>query len=110
MRIVHNKFLPFKGYEAVNLFGILFCRKGTAITADVVRHERIHTAQMREMLFVFFYLWYFVEWLVRIPMKGRAYTSISFEREAYRHMYDEHYLKHRKPFAWWKYLKRKRRG
>lgn len=104
MRIFYNRYLPFKGYSAINLFGVLFCRNGLQLTSDIVRHERIHTAQMREMLFVFFYLWYFMEWLIRIPLKGRAYINISFEREAYSHMYDKHYLKHRKPFAWLKYL------
>lgn len=104
MRIIHNRFLPAKGFTAINLFGLLFCRKGETITADIIRHERIHTAQMREMLYVFFYLWYFIEWLIRIPLKGRAYTNIAFEREAYRHMYDKNYLKKRKTYAWWKYM------
>ena len=42
-----------------------------------------HTAQMKEMLYIFFYLWYVVEWIIRLFMKGNAYRNISFEREAY---------------------------
>ncbi len=104
MKIIHNPFLPFKKYDAINLFGILFCRKGTTITTDIIQHERIHTRQMWELLVVGFYLWYIIEWLIRLPMKGRAYLNISMEREAYENMYDPNYLIKRKPYAWTKYL------
>lgn len=60
---------------------------------------------MAELLFVFFYLWYFIEWLVRLFMRGNAYRHISFEREAYDHMDEPDYLKRRKHFAWMKYYK-----
>ena len=107
MLIIHNRLIPFKKYDAINLFGLLFCRKGTTITSDLIQHERIHTRQMIEMGFIFFYLFYVIEWLIRIPMQGRAYLNISFEREAYQHMDDPNYLIHRKPYAWVKYLHRK---
>ena len=70
MKIIHNPLLPPRRYDAVNILGLLLCRKGTTLTADLIQHERIHTAQMREMGFVGFYLWYLLEWLVRLPMKG----------------------------------------
>lgn len=105
MRIIRNHLLPPKNYDAINILGLLFCRKGTTLTAALLRHERIHTAQMLEMGIVGFYLWYVAEWLVRLPMKGRAYTNISLEREAYAHMGDESYLRHRPRYAWWKYLR-----
>ena len=79
---------------------------GATITTDVIQHERIHTRQMLEMLVVGFYIWYVVEWLIRIPMKGRAYSNISMEREAYDNMHDPNYLLKRKPYAWTKYLTR----
>ena len=104
MKVVRNRFLPARDYDAINLFGILFCRHDTHITSELINHERIHTAQMREMLFLFFYLWYLIEWLVRIPMRGSAYFSISMEREAYAHMYDLHYLEHRRHYAWLRLL------
>ncbi|PTL33560.1 hypothetical protein C7120_02815 [Prevotella sp. oral taxon 376] len=106
MKIIHNPLLPPRRYDAVNILGLLLCRKGTTLTADLIQHERIHTAQMREMGFVGFYLWYLLEWLVRLPMKGRAYTNISLEREAYEHMNDPDYLLRRRHYAWWKHLKR----
>lgn len=104
MKIIRNRFLPPKDYAAINIMGLLFCRRDTRITPMTVRHEQIHTRQMVELLFVGFYLWYVVEWLIRLPMKGNAYHNISFEREAYDCMYDEDYLRHRRPFAWIHYL------
>jgi len=61
---------------------------------------------MWELLVVGFYLWYLVEWMIRLPMKGRAYSNISMEREAYDHMDDPNYLLTRKPYAWIKYLRK----
>ena len=107
MKIIHNPLLPFKGFEAMNLFGVLLARNGTTLTADLIQHERIHTAQMLELAVAGFYLLYALEWLARLPMKGRAYRRISFEREAYDHMDDPNYLLHRKRYAWMKYLRRK---
>ena len=33
-------------------------------------------------------------------MRGRAYSNIAFEREAYAHMHETDYLHRRKAFAW----------
>lgn len=107
MIIIHNSILPFLGYDAINLVGVLFCRKGITVDANLIQHERIHTAQMRELLYVGFYLWYFIEWLIRLPMKGRAYLNISFELEAYKHMNDVDYLMKRKRYAWINLYKKK---
>jgi len=109
MKVIRNKYLPVRGYTAMNLFGLLFCRPDAKITPQLINHERIHTAQMLEMLIVFFYLWYVVEWVVKIFTPGRSYYRISFEREAYRHMNDLKYLKNRKHFAWMKYIRQKRK-
>ncbi|MGI6243370.1 MAG: hypothetical protein ACOYJK_07550 [Prevotella sp.] len=105
MKIIRNPILPPKDYNAINIMGMLFCRKSTQITPDIVRHEQIHTRQMIELLVIGFYLWYVIEWLIRLPMKGNAYSNICFEREAYDNMYNRHYLKQRKPYAWMKYYK-----
>ena len=59
-----------------------------------------------EMLVIPFYLWYVLEWLIRLPLKGRAYKNIAFEQEAYRHMDDFQYLSKRRHYAWLKYLLR----
>lgn len=30
MKIIYNTFIPFKGFAAINLFGIIFARKSVA--------------------------------------------------------------------------------
>lgn len=107
MRIVYNRFIPFgKNFLAVNLFGILFS-KGR-LSDDMLRHEEIHTAQMKELLFIAFYLLYILEWIFRLIQYGftvRAYYNISFEREAYDNMRNPMYLNSRRHFAFLTYIK-----
>ncbi len=108
MKIVRTSILPFRGFSAINLLGVLFVHHGVYLSNELINHERIHTAQQREMLFVFFYLAYLVEWLARLPMRGNAYRNISFEREAYANQRDLHYLETRRHYAWRQYMKRSR--
>ena len=54
---------------------------------------------MKELLYIFFYLLYFLEWLVRLFINKNAYRNISFEKEAYAHENNFKYLNHRKHFA-----------
>lgn len=104
MKIIYNNIIPFKGFLAINLFGVLFVR-GTwrDVTAKVLNHEKIHTAQMKELGYVFFYIIYILEWLFRLTQEGNAYRNISFEREAYIHEKDPNYLQNRKRFAMWRF-------
>lgn len=104
MKIIYNNLIPFKGFAAINLFGILFVRKGVEVSEEMINHEAIHTAQMKEMLYVFFYLWYVIEWVVRLFMWGNAYRNISFEREAYENDRYMLYLDNRKHYNWLRYL------
>jgi hypothetical protein len=74
------------------------------MSEEDLNHERIHTAQMKEMLYIFFYLWYFVEWLLEIFHYGStAYHTNTFEREAFDNDDNLTYLVTRPRFAWWKY-------
>ena len=107
MKIIYNKIIPFKGFVAINLFGIVFARKeyGT-LHWRTMNHELIHTAQMKELFYVFFYLWYVAEWLVKLCFYGKeAYYHVSFEKEAYGYAADAGYLTGRKKYAFLKYLK-----
>lgn len=52
MKIIRNNFIPVKGFKAINLFGVLFVRGNAVISEKTLRHEHIHTMQMREMLYV----------------------------------------------------------
>lgn len=105
MKIIYNNILPFKGFKAINLFGVLFARKGANITQTTINHESIHTEQMKELLYLPFYIWYIIEWLIRLFMKDNAYRNISFEREAYANEHNSDYLSKRKHFAFWDYIK-----
>lgn len=106
MKIIYNRFLPIKGFIAINLFGVLFARKEyNPLDNWTLNHEAIHTAQMKELLYVFFYLLYAIEWVINL-IKTRdfssAYYRISFEQEAYIHQTDMSYLRERKAFAQWR--------
>ena len=54
MKIVRNNIIPFKGFEALNLFGVLFVRKDRVFESEaawqvMIRHESIQTKQMQEL-------------------------------------------------------------
>lgn len=120
MRIIRNSSIPFKGFTAINIFGVVFVRKEIRPQHNIslrnwdimLNHELIHTAQMKELLYVPFYLLYILEWLIRLAIyrnAREAYRNISFEREAYDMQNNFGYIidKERKPYAFLKYIKRK---
>lgn len=82
MKIIYNNVIPFKGFAAINLFGVIFARKECRpLSKEAMNHEAIHTEQMKDLLYIGFYLCYVVEWLVRLFMKGNAYCNLSFEKK-----------------------------
>ena len=105
MKIVKTKRFPFGTYTAINIFGILFT-KLDKVSDTTLNHEKIHTAQMKELLYLGFYLWYIVEYLLlRVKnSQSEAYRKISFEQEAYENEKNLEYLKHRNGFAWLNYI------
>ncbi|NCB96057.1 MAG: hypothetical protein EOM35_06330 [Negativicutes bacterium] len=105
MKIVKTKRFPFGTYTAINIFGILFT-KLDKVSDTTLNHEKIHTAQMKELLYLGFYLWYIVEYLLlRVKNSQRkAYEKISFEQEAYKNEKNLEYLKSRNSFAWLNYI------
>lgn len=105
MKLIKNPLIPFKGFTVINLLGFLFVRKDIALSPRILTHESIHTAQMQELGYIVFYIWYVVEWAIKLFKYGRkAYENISFEREAYTYQYDSTYLKRRKHYAWFRRL------
>ena len=109
MVIIYNKLIPFKGFISINLFGLFFVREELKYKIDdvVIRHESIHTEQIKELLYIGFYIWYLIEWLIRVlfvhPFSHKAYKTMLFEVEANKHENDEDYLKNRKHYNWlWK--------
>jgi hypothetical protein len=96
-----KKNLLRSGYFAICLFGFIFSVR--PLTATELNHERIHAAQQKELLYLPFFIWYGIEWLV-LYIKFRdglkAYYHIRFEKEAYAHQDDLHYLDTRKHFRY----------
>lgn len=71
--------------------------------ARIINHESIHIKQQEEMLIIPFYLWYIIEWAIKVPIYfsfQKAYHNISFEREAYDNDDNLSYLNNRKHYAW----------
>jgi hypothetical protein len=44
MKLIYNNIIPFKGFKAINLFGLCFVRKGMKMFEKDINHESIHTA------------------------------------------------------------------
>lgn len=112
MKVIKNRWIPFKDFFAINLFGIVFIKRQQVSTKEletILVHESIHTKQMQELLYLLFYIWYIVEWfwlLLKYRNAQKAYRKISFEREAYAHQDNPHYTKERKHYAFLKYIHR----
>lgn len=108
MRIIVNRHIPFKGFIACNLFGVLFVRSEYLHKVQTVTmcHEYIHSEQMKELLYIPFYIIYLCEYIARLAIcrnSREAYRGISFEREARQHQTEPNYLTHRKHFAQWRH-------
>ncbi len=110
MKIIKNKIIPFgKNFYALNLFGVVFA-KGTCEQVTI-NHESIHTVQMKECGYLFFYVIYLIEWLIRIVQYGgytKGYYNISFEREAYANHYNLNYLHTRKRYGFTHYYQKRK--
>jgi hypothetical protein len=107
MKVIYNNIIPFKGYAAINLFGVVFARKDCKpLKSTTLQHEAIHTAQMKELLYIGFYILYFLEWIYRLIFHTKtAYNGISFEVEAYKNQWRYKYIETRKHFAMWRKTK-----
>ena len=92
MKIIRNKFIPFPGYKAINLFGAFLFVKGNAKIDEVtMNHVSIHGS--------FVSLWFSLRWLpslsvvfriLRVVRIGVAYKT-THERERLQ----EHLLRER---------------
>ena len=94
------------GVLAITLapFGI-YVNPNYEITEDTIRHETIHWKQQMEMFIIPFYLWYFIEYIIRVILfEDKPYMSLSMEKEAYANETNVNYLATRKHFTWLKYL------
>lgn len=92
----------------MSICGIILVKRGRTLSAPIINHEAIHYAQQKELLFIFFFIFYALEFLLRYIQTGfkwhLAYRNISFEQEAYDQERDLNYLPKRKSYAWIKYI------
>lgn len=97
-----------KNFRGMAIFPFIFLKdKSLALNKVIINHERIHLRQQLEMVWIFFFIWYGIEFLIRwIQYKNlnQAYFQISFEREAYANENNLVYLKNRKIFSFINYL------
>ena len=78
-----------------------------AQNARLINHERIHLRQQIEMGIIFFYVWYLLEYFIRLVMYRshyKAYRMISFEQEAYDNDKNFDYVGNRRL---WGFLRKK---
>lgn len=109
MKIIKNKLIPFGNYYAINLFGFVFTKRDLKDWEK--QHEEIHTEQMKELLYIPFYLLYVVEFLIKLPFYkfnwNNAYKAVSFEREAYYYQDWIFYIQYRFGYTWLRFLFKK---
>jgi len=110
MKVIYSNHFPPKGFAAINIFGIIIGRKEYGkLSKYELNHEKIHSRQITEMFWVFFYLFYISEWMIRLLQFRNpimAYYNISFEREAYLNDKNLDYLKNRKSYSSLRYLRK----
>ena len=98
-----------EGIDGFTLGQRIFIKKGFENDEYLINHEKIHSAQYKELgipMFIILYLWYFIK--LAITKQGMSlaecYRMIPFEQEAYNNELDLSYLKNiRKGFEWRKY-------
>lgn len=124
MKVIYNNIIPFKGFKAINLFGIIFARKDAGfVDEDTIDHERVHSWQMCEVMAfwsavilpicdmtnnfwwmltipVSYYAMYMLLWV----LAGFKYSNIAFEAEAYDIAGKYSTYLDRAPFLWITYL------
>lgn len=109
MKVIENPLIPFKGYLAINLFGVVFTRNKAKFLSNPknYRHEYTHTLQYKELGYVGFlpvYLWFWFIGLIKYKSFKKAYRLNPLEQEAYDNEDIEYYNECREEFAWKVYI------
>ncbi|MCF6280230.1 MAG: hypothetical protein L3J14_07775 [Flavobacteriaceae bacterium] len=108
MILIFKHIIP-KKYIGLTIYPFIFLKSnGLKNNLTLINHEKIHLKQQIELLWIFFFMWYFTEFIVRLIQYKNwdsAYRNISFEREAYQNEYNPNYLLTKKRFSFFKYLK-----
>jgi hypothetical protein len=105
--IVQFRFF-LSNYAAMTIWPFIFIKdKSYRFNKILINHEKIHLRQQVELLWGLFFIWYIIEFLLKLSKYKKwnlAYKAISFEREAYQNESNLDYLKDRKFWSFYKYL------
>lgn len=108
MIIICQRLLKNTKISGITLFPFIILKKLEYKQNQILlNHEKIHLRQQVELLVIFFYLWYVIEYYYlyfKLKDSFLAYKSISFEREAFAMENDMNYLEERKIWSFWKYI------
>lgn len=108
-----TKFFSGGRAQAITIFPFIFLKRPADRKDKILlNHENIHIRQAVELLVLPFYIWYLTEFLVRLIQYRNffnAYIHISFEREAFDQEENLYYLKNRKCYSSFRYLRRRKR-
>lgn len=108
MFLIVAKYLIPKGYRGLTAFPFVFVKFAEDKENRIfVNHEKIHLRQQAELLILPFFIWYFLEYLVRLfqfKNTDLAYRNISFEKEAYANESNFDYLSNRPAFGFYNYF------
>lgn len=109
MFLIVTKYLIPKGYHGLTIFPFVFIKyRNDQNNLVLLNHEKIHLRQQQELLILPFFIWYFFEYIFRLfqyKNHNLAYRNISFEREAYANESQFNYLKNRRFWQFFTYLK-----
>jgi hypothetical protein len=102
-------FTKFKlnNYIAITIYPFIFIHKEYKEDKVIVNHEKIHLKQQVELLWIGFFIWYVVEFLIKLVKYKNwhlAYRNISFEKEAYVNETNLEYIQNRKFFSFMNYF------
>lgn len=118
--IISEKLVNFLGFlsgvgnqvKGSAFFPFMFVKSDEFVVDWLITHERIHFRQQLETLFIGHIIIYYIEKIyARFMLKKSsfdAYLWSSGEQEAYLNMYNKDYLKTRKPWAQFHYIKHKK--
>lgn len=125
MKVIYNKFIPFKGFYAITIIKWIFVREeykyldGLSVYNKMINHESIHEQQILDFTpkafpswlrytigSICFYLLYGLEWLFklipRLIKNKSAYRSLCAEQEAFKNEADPSYINKREKLVWLK--------
>jgi len=107
MILIFKHIIP-RRFIGLTIYPFIFLRdKHLKSNKTLLNHEKIHLKQQVELLWILFFIWYSVEYLIRLKQfknHYKAYKNISFEKEAYKNENNLLYLTSRNSYTFLKYL------